>query len=217
MNLNKQSRLFEMGMLPVFKSVPGHEKWARIYLRPTWQTLETNFVMSFIHRIPEKKDSISYFAFCFPYSYEQSQEQLRLYDEQFSYCEYLSPNTCDPEKIYYHRELLTHSLDKRRIDLITISACNNVLFKREPRFDPDNLFPDKQEKRCFRFDKKRVFILTSRVHPGETPASFVFNGFLEFILRRDDIRARTLRQQFVFKLVPMLNPDGVVCALLFIF
>lgn len=37
MNLNRQGRLFEMGMLPVFKTVPGHEKWSRIYTRPTWQ------------------------------------------------------------------------------------------------------------------------------------------------------------------------------------
>ncbi len=37
MNLNRQGRLFEMGMLPVFKTVPGHEKWSRVYSRPTWQ------------------------------------------------------------------------------------------------------------------------------------------------------------------------------------
>jgi murein tripeptide amidase MpaA len=68
------------------------------------------------------------------------------------------------------------------------------------------LYPD-QEPRAALFDKPVVFI-SARVHPGETPASHTCNGFLRFLFG-DDPRAILLRDEFVFKIVPFLNPDGV--------
>lgn len=110
--------------------------------------------------------------------------------------------------IYYHRELVTRSLDGRRIDLITLSSREGLMDEREPYLE--GLFPDgRATPRAHRFKDKRVIFISCRVHPGETPGQFVYDGLTEFLMRSDDPRARRCRSMFVFKLVPMLNPDGV--------
>lgn len=56
---------------------------------------------------------------------------------------------------------------------------------------------------------RRAIVITSRIHPGESNASFIVEGMLQFLVSEDDI-ARYLRNNFVFKIIPMLNPDGVI-------
>jgi len=57
--------------------------------------------------------------------------------------------------------------------------------------------------------ERKCMIICSRVHPGESNASFIIEGFLEFLLSNEN-QARYLRDTYVFKVVPMLNPDGVI-------
>ncbi|XP_073901603.1 cytosolic carboxypeptidase 2 isoform X2 [Castor canadensis] len=56
---------------------------------------------------------------------------------------------------------------------------------------------------------KKAVVLSARVHPGESNGSWIMKGFLDFILSNSP-DAQLLRDLFVFKVVPMLNPDGVI-------
>nr|XP_022332391.1 uncharacterized protein LOC111129975 isoform X10 [Crassostrea virginica] len=69
---------------------------------------------------------------------------------------------------------------------------------------------------CTNFDtsreeqiKKKVVVVTARVHPGESQASWMMKGLLDYITSSDHT-AHELRNRFIFKVVPMLNPDGVI-------
>ncbi|XP_076016222.1 cytosolic carboxypeptidase-like protein 5 isoform X2 [Genypterus blacodes] len=237
MNMNKQSKLYSQGMAPLVRTQPGKARWERIRDRPTFEIIENQFILSFTHRVMEVRGATTYFSFCYPFSYSECQEMLQQLENNYANTAQLHPSRsrpthththrythtlsgswllktsssspCSPPgTVYYHRELLCTSLDGNRVDLLTVTNCSGMQEEREPRLA--KLFPDTSTPRPHRFPGKRVFFLSSRVHPGETPSSFVFNGFLNFILRRDDPRAQALRNMFVFKLIPMLNPDGVV-------
>ena len=52
-------------------------------------------------------------------------------------------------------------------------------------------------------------MISARVHPGETVGSWMMHGLIEFLTGTSP-EARVLRNHFIFKLVPMLNPDGVI-------
>lgn len=56
---------------------------------------------------------------------------------------------------------------------------------------------------------RQAIILTSRVHPGESNASYIMEGVIDYLVGESS-GALALRNRFVFKIVPMLNPDGVI-------
>ncbi|KAK8892202.1 hypothetical protein M9Y10_029425 [Tritrichomonas musculus] len=56
--------------------------------------------------------------------------------------------------------------------------------------------------------KKCVFV-TSRNHPGEANASIILDGFIEFLFSKQP-SAEYLLNHFIFKIIPMVNIDGVI-------
>jgi murein tripeptide amidase MpaA len=57
--------------------------------------------------------------------------------------------------------------------------------------------------------EKKGIVITSRVHPGETMASYVMEYIIDFLTGNSQ-EARILRENFIFKIIPMLNIDGVI-------
>ncbi|MCY1398614.1 Zinc carboxypeptidase [compost metagenome] len=56
--------------------------------------------------------------------------------------------------------------------------------------------------------KKTVWI-QARTHAAEVGSSYLLEGFINYLLS-DDRQAQELRTHYVFKIVPMQNPDGVI-------
>jgi len=58
--------------------------------------------------------------------------------------------------------------------------------------------------------KLRPYIFFSaRIHPGESQSSWLMKGLVDFITSNDS-DAVLLRDRFIFKIVPMLNMEGVI-------
>ena len=57
-------------------------------------------------------------------------------------------------------------------------------------------------------DSKYQVWIHARTHPGETPASWHFDGIVQTLLRNDTV-IEYYRKNIVFHLIPFTNPDGV--------
>lgn len=81
------------------------------------------------------------------------------------------------EIVYCHREILTYSFEGRPMEMITLTS--NLGRTDEVEETIEGLYPD--NNRPNKFKGKRTIFISSRVHPGETPASFVLTGLLNFL------------------------------------
>ncbi|NOQ37736.1 hypothetical protein GQ472_02500, partial [archaeon] len=57
-------------------------------------------------------------------------------------------------------------------------------------------------------DKKVVWVIAGQ-HPGETPGRHVVQGLIEFLVNETNETSKELRNNYIWKIIPMLNPDGV--------
>lgn len=177
-NIGKQKNLFRDGLTPLVKSS----------CRPKWQRVPKANVFYFKSAAHQNHYVLS---FSFAFDKEDEVYQFAL-GPPYSYSRlqaYLGVLESRFPENRFVRESLTSSVQGRRLELITIDHV-----KRPAKVDAKH--------------KTRVIFVLARSHPGASPASFVVQGLLEFLIGNHPI-AKILRENFVFKVLPMLNPDGV--------
>lgn len=157
------------------------------------------FTVKFSYIFSGSSSDEVHFAYTYPYSFTQITGKL---DE-------LEENMSQRKQAYCCREVVTYSMEGRPLEMITVTSKDKMLDEHEPLIP--GLFPEHCKDpslRPRRFDKKTIF-LSSRVHTGETGASYMLNGFIDLLMDFKNPQSRALLKYFVFKIVPAINPDGI--------
>lgn len=141
----------------------------------------SHYTLTFSIRFPHDDDRL-FIANCYPYSYS--------------------------DLIGFLRKL---QLERRETEdfLIAQNMCATQCGNATPLLTITTLRRDGVACSAEEIAQRSMCVVSARVHPGESNASFMAKGLIEYLLA-DTEAAAYLRNNFVFKIVPMLNPDGVV-------
>ena len=134
-----------------------------------------------------------YYTHTFTYEFEYENDTVYFaYCYPYTYtdlCDDINKIMSDPIKAQFTtRKTLTNTLAGNPMEILTITSKANA----------ENMA------------RRKGVVLTARVHPGESVGSWMMKGALEFLTNTELPEAEILRQNFVFKVIPMLNPDGVI-------
>ncbi|UXI20310.1 hypothetical protein NH340_JMT06253 [Sarcoptes scabiei] len=155
--------------------------------------IKSYYTLEFTFQFPHENDRC-YFAFNIPFSYSQLKTCI-------SYWHYLAKNfnknsqqncTNGKNPIYFASQTLCSTLNKNPLPLLTITSNN-----------------------C-RYREKHYIMITARIHPAESNSSWICKGFIDFLLKENKSSAKEeqcrqrLLDKYVFKIIPMINPDGVI-------
>ncbi|KAM9823057.1 cytosolic carboxypeptidase 1 isoform 1-T1 [Syngnathus typhle] len=197
-NCEKSNSQFNYGMqvlmYSVREAISGRPRWvrtgtdicyyknhfARSSIATGGQKGKSYYTMTFSTTFSHK-DDVCYFSYHYPYTYSSLKMHLSKLEAM------------KPPGIYLRQDVLCETLGGNSCLLLTITAM------------PESNSSD----HICQFRNRPLIFLSARVHPGETNASWVMKGTLEFLMGTS-LLAATLRESFIFKIVPMLNPDGVI-------
>lgn len=188
-NFQKPFRLFRQGMRPVYLS--ENEKLAN---GKGWTPIEGDIEFYRNSTAIDAAKRMYFYTLSFSHKFVHQDDTVFFalaipypFTRLLDFLENLENRMPDHTKIAYRREELCKSVGGLSVPKIVITAPKNVGLELR---------------------KRKGIILTARVHPSETAGSWVMEGVLEFLI---STAANDLRGTYVFYVIPMLNPDGVIC------
>lgn len=112
---------------------------------------------------------------------------------------------------HLRKEVLCYSSNLNLVYMITITSWDGQTSDNEHIANHNNgvIWPEKHLQPPRKLFDKPVILISGRVHPGETAASWAVEGIIRFLIT-DHPDAVMLRKYFFICIVPMLNPDGVI-------
>ena len=81
------------------------------------QLVDNQFILSFTHRLLEVRGATTYFSFCYPFSYTESQELLQQLDEKYTSTAALNPRRYTHTHIYTHTHTHAHTQTRTQLSL----------------------------------------------------------------------------------------------------
>ncbi len=168
--------------------------------------------LSFDYEFKYDNDTV-YFANSIPYFYSSLMKELNKYE-------------LDDEKYpFFDRKTLTVTLGGNDLDMFTINSMCDIFNDGPksiitPKSKNFNYLKNQQDKNSNNtnntnnnisqvLDPRKAIVIIGRQHPGETVGSYVVKGCIDFLMG-DSEEAKKLREIYVFKIVPMMNPDGAL-------
>jgi cytosolic carboxypeptidase protein 6 len=151
--------------------------------RPKWQRLPKEHCFYYKSPIHQNHHVLS-FAFIFDREDDIYQFALTY---PYSYNRLQSYLSVLEQKFPLQRDSLINSVQQRRLELITFDDVKK----------PEVVEPGK--------NPIRVIVVIARSHPMESPTSFVVQGLIEFLAIANHPIAKLLRENVVFKIIPMVR------------
>ena len=140
-------------------------------------------------------DTEFFFTLSFCYHVNKNNINTPIY---FALC---FPYTYSTLQDYLHKLSVTKT-NKNKIKFSTLNKtiCGNPL---------DILYISNFASTQSLINARQSIIFTARVHPGETSGSYVIESVINNLLNNSE-QSNNLLNKYIFKIIPMLNPDGVI-------